>query len=91
MASFLSALNTRTDGYGSAREQRVRLPLEVYEAVRAAVGSKFGVGCRFLSEECIEGGNGIEGAIYFMIEFARAGFDFYLYRGAVNSKMLSSH
>lgn len=76
MASFLSALNTRTDGYGGAREQRVRLPLEVYDAVRAAVGSKFIVGCRFLSEECIEGGNEIEDAIYFAIEFARAGFDF---------------
>ena len=29
MASFLSALNTRDDGYGGSREQRVRLPLEV--------------------------------------------------------------
>ena len=29
MASFLSRLNTRDDGYGGAREQRVRLPLEV--------------------------------------------------------------
>ena len=76
MASFLSALNKRTDGYGGGREQRVRLPLEVYETVRAAVGSKFVVGCRFLSEECIEGGNGIEDAIYFATEFARAGFDF---------------
>ena len=34
MASFLSALNTRPDGYGGARENRVRLPLEVYRAVR---------------------------------------------------------
>ncbi len=76
MASFLSALNVRTDGYGGAREQRVRLPLEVYDAVRTAVGSNFVVGCRFLSEECIEGGNGIEDAIYFATEFARAGFDF---------------
>ena len=30
MASFLSARNTRTDGYGGARENRVRLPLEVF-------------------------------------------------------------
>ena len=30
MASFLSALNTRDDGYGGSREHRVRLPLEVF-------------------------------------------------------------
>lgn len=76
MASFLSALNTREDGYGGGREQRVRLPLEVYEQVRAAVGSEFGVGCRYLSEECIAGGSDIEDAIYFGTKFARAGMDF---------------
>jgi 2,4-dienoyl-CoA reductase-like NADH-dependent reductase (Old Yellow Enzyme family) len=32
MASFLSATNVRTDGYGGSREQRIRLPLEVYAA-----------------------------------------------------------
>ena len=36
MASFLSRLNSRPDGYGGAREHRVRLPLEVLAAVRAA-------------------------------------------------------
>src|SRR3989475_693078 len=36
MASFLSRLNTRDDGYGGPRAQRVRLPLEVLRAVRAA-------------------------------------------------------
>ena len=51
MASFLSPLNTRPDGYGGQREKRVRLPLEVFEAVRAEVGEDFAVGCRFLSEE----------------------------------------
>src|SRR5207342_1186633 len=29
MASFLSALNTRDDGYGGTREHRMRLPAEV--------------------------------------------------------------
>src|SRR5262245_14649204 len=37
MASFLSAKNDRTDGYGGARENRVRLPLEVYQRVRERV------------------------------------------------------
>jgi 2,4-dienoyl-CoA reductase-like NADH-dependent reductase (Old Yellow Enzyme family) len=60
MASFLSRLNTRVDGYGGAREHRVRLPLEVFAAVRAKVGRNFAVGCRFLAEECIEGGSPLE-------------------------------
>ncbi|HZN97305.1 MAG TPA: hypothetical protein VFB61_06200, partial [Gemmatimonadales bacterium] len=55
MASFLSALNQRDDGYGGSRERRVKLPLEVYRAVRGAVGERFVVGCRFLAEECVQG------------------------------------
>lgn len=76
MASFLSARNDRGDGYGGARENRARLPLEVYEAVRERVGADYTVGARFLSDEVIEGGNRIEDAAYFAREFARAGFDF---------------
>src|SRR5262245_26193565 len=75
MASFLSALNHRTDGYGGAREQRVRLPLEVYRAVRSRVGNDYVVGVRFLGDEVIAGGNRIEDAVYFGVEFARSGFD----------------
>jgi 2,4-dienoyl-CoA reductase-like NADH-dependent reductase (Old Yellow Enzyme family) len=76
MASFLSALNDRVDGYGGAREQRARLPLEVFSRVRAAVDPRFAVGCRFLSEECIPGGNTVEDAAYFGVAFADAGMDF---------------
>jgi 2,4-dienoyl-CoA reductase-like NADH-dependent reductase (Old Yellow Enzyme family) len=54
----------------------VRLPLEVYEAVRAAVSPNLAVGCRFLAEECIAGGNTVEDAAWFGAEFARAGMDF---------------
>ena len=76
MASFLSARNTRADGYGGPRECRVRLPLDVFRAVRAAVSGRFVVGCRYLAEECIDGGSTLEDAIYFGVEFARAGMDF---------------
>jgi 2,4-dienoyl-CoA reductase-like NADH-dependent reductase (Old Yellow Enzyme family) len=76
MASFLSARNNRTDGYGGVRENRVRLPLEVYRRVRERVGDDYVVGVRFLSDEVIEGGNRVEDARYFGIEFARAGFDY---------------
>ena len=75
MASFLSALNTRGDGYGRSRENRARLPLAVYDAVRAAVGNDYVVGTRFLAEDCIDGGNTIEDAAFFGAAFARAGFD----------------
>ncbi|MEJ2375209.1 MAG: hypothetical protein P8Y53_00565 [Pseudolabrys sp.] len=76
MASFLSCTNTRDDGFGGARKNRVRLPLEVYAAVRERVGSGFVVGCRFLAEECIDGGNTVDDAIFFGGAFARAGMDF---------------
>jgi 2,4-dienoyl-CoA reductase-like NADH-dependent reductase (Old Yellow Enzyme family) len=76
MAGFLSALNNRDDGYGGPRENRIRLPLEVFQAVRQQVGSDYVVGVRFLGDEVIAGGNRVEDAIYFGVEFARAGFDF---------------
>jgi 2,4-dienoyl-CoA reductase-like NADH-dependent reductase (Old Yellow Enzyme family) len=76
MASFLSARNDRGDGYGGERANRVRLPLEVYRAVRERVGDDYAVGVRFLADEVIEGGSRVEDAAYFAQEFARAGFDF---------------
>jgi len=76
MAGFLSALNNRDDGYGGSREHRARLPLEVYGAVRERVGDDYTVGVRFLGDEVIAGGNRIEDAVYFGVEFARAGFDY---------------
>ncbi|MBA3581109.1 MAG: NADH:flavin oxidoreductase [Gammaproteobacteria bacterium] len=76
MASFISAKNTRTDGYGGVREQRARLPLEVFRRVRERVGNNYTVGCRFLSDEIIDQGNHVEDAIYFGVEFAKAGMDF---------------
>ena len=76
MASFLSATNTRPDGYGGGREQRARLPLEVFRHVRRTVGEDYCVGCRFLSDECIDDGNTVDDAKYFAVQFARAGMDF---------------
>src|SRR5712691_11365499 len=76
MAGFLSALNDRRDGYGGPRENRVRLPLEVYRAVRKTVGNDYVVGVRFLGDEVIAAGNRIDDAVYFGVEFARARFDY---------------
>jgi 2,4-dienoyl-CoA reductase-like NADH-dependent reductase (Old Yellow Enzyme family) len=76
MASFLSRTNTRDDGYGGPRENRVRLPLDVFAHVRERVHKELAVGCRFLAEECIEEGNEVADAVYFGVAFARAGMDF---------------
>jgi dimethylglycine catabolism A len=76
MASFLSRLNDRDDGYGGSRENRVKLPLEVFRRVREAVGKDYAVGCRFLAEDCVEGGSTVEDSAYYAVEFARAGMDF---------------
>jgi hypothetical protein len=76
MASFLSALNTRTDGYGGEREDRARLPREVIAAVRARVAGRAVVGCRYLGDDVIAGGNRLADAEWFGVELARAGLDF---------------
>lgn len=76
MASFLSRTNTREDGYGGDKENRVKLPLEVFHQVRRSVSDDFLVGCRYLSDEIIETGSDVADAIYFANEFAQAGMDF---------------
>jgi len=76
MASFLSATNTRDDGDGGCLENRLKVPLAVYRAVRGAVSEDFVVGCRYLSEEIIEGGNRVEEAEQIGVALAQAGMDF---------------
>ena len=76
MASFLSRKNTRNDGYGGSLDNRARLPLEVFRDVRSRVRPGFAVGCRFLADECIEGGSDASDAAYFGVQFAKAGMDF---------------
>ena len=76
MASFLSGLNTRDDGYGGSAAARVRLPIEVFQRVRAEVGADYAVGCRMLTEEAVAGGYGVEDACLYASAFARAGMDF---------------
>ena len=76
MSSLLSRLNTRDDGYGGPLENRLRLPLEVYEAVRDKVGADYAVGCRYLSDDIVDGGNTVEDAAEIGVAFARAGMNF---------------
>lgn len=44
--------------------------------MRAAVGKDFAVGCRFLAQECIEGGSSVDDAVWYATQFAASGMDF---------------
>jgi 2,4-dienoyl-CoA reductase-like NADH-dependent reductase (Old Yellow Enzyme family) len=57
LQQFLSpSSNVRTDAYGGAEENRLRFPLAVLQAVRAAVGPQATVGIRFSGDEFVPGG-----------------------------------
>src|SRR6478735_3162073 len=54
---FLSPIsNHRTDQYGGSLENRMRFPLEVFDAVRAAFPERKPVGVRLSSTDWVEGG-----------------------------------
>ncbi|MAD60175.1 MAG: NADH oxidase [Myxococcales bacterium] len=76
LASFLSTTNLRKDGYGNSLMGRLRLPLEVYEASRAAVGKDCVVGARLLVDEVISEGTRVDTSAQYAQHFAQAGMDF---------------
>ena len=76
ISSLLSRLNTREDGYGGSLGNRLRLPLEVFAKVRETVGTDYPVGCRYLSEDIVDGGNMLEDTTQIGVAFAKAGMDF---------------
>jgi len=54
---FLSPIsNRRTDSYGGSLQNRMRFPLELYEAVRAAWPDHLPIGLRISATDWIEGG-----------------------------------
>ncbi len=54
---FLSPLsNRRDDGYGGSLENRMRLTLQVLEAVRGAVADTIAIGVRISATDWVEGG-----------------------------------
>ena len=61
IGQFLSpATNQRTDGYGGSLENRCRFGLEVFSAIREAVGRDFLVGFRFVVDEGHDAGLSFE-------------------------------
>lgn len=71
---FFSPLtNKRTDEYGGTIHNRIRLHLQVIEAVRAAVGNDFPILLRLGSSDYKEGGITIEDSQIAAKEFEKAG------------------
>jgi 2,4-dienoyl-CoA reductase-like NADH-dependent reductase (Old Yellow Enzyme family) len=74
---FLSPLsNQRTDRYGGSLENRMRFPLEVFEAVRAAVPETVAVGVRISASDWVDGGWDVEQSIAFANELKARGTHF---------------
>ncbi|WFR99025.1 NADH:flavin oxidoreductase/NADH oxidase [Rhizobium tumorigenes] len=73
---FLSPLsNQRTDEYGGSLENRMRFPLEVFDAVRTAFPSKKAVGVRISATDWVEGGWDVAQSIAFVKELQERGVD----------------
>ena len=73
------AFNHRQDEYGGPLENRIRFPLEVIAAIRAAVGDDFIVGMRMSFDEQRPDGSGTgpEEAIRMAAAYTKAGIDFF--------------
>lgn len=77
MAQFLSPLsNRRTDAYGGGLENRMRYPLEVFDAVRAVWPDELPLGVRISAVEWVDDGWSIEDSAAFARELKARGCDF---------------
>jgi 2,4-dienoyl-CoA reductase-like NADH-dependent reductase (Old Yellow Enzyme family) len=73
---FLSPIaNQRTDEYGGSRENRMRFPLEVFDAVRAVWPADKPLGVRVSASDWVDGGWGIEDTLAFADELKKRGVD----------------
>ena len=74
---FLSPLaNRRTDRYGGSLENRMRFPLEVFDAARAAFPVGKPVGVRISATDWVEGGWDVEQSVEFAKVLEARGCDF---------------
>jgi len=73
---FLSPIaNHRNDAYGGTLEQRMRYPLEVFEAVRENFPGELPCGVRVSATDWVEGGWDIEQTVEFARQLKRRGCD----------------
>jgi anthraniloyl-CoA monooxygenase len=74
LASFLSPLtNVREDQYGGSPENRLRFPLEVFRAVRAAWPANKPVWVRISASDWVDGGTTIDDAVRYARAFSEQG------------------
>jgi 2,4-dienoyl-CoA reductase-like NADH-dependent reductase (Old Yellow Enzyme family) len=74
---FLSPLsNRRDDAYGGSLENRMRFPLEVFDAVRAAYPAHRPLGVRISATDWAPGGWDLEQSLAFAASLKRRGADF---------------
>lgn len=74
---FLSPLsNERTDDYGGSRENRMRFPLEVFEAIRAVWPDRKPLGVRISATDYAAGGWDIGDSVVFAAELQARGCDY---------------
>jgi 2,4-dienoyl-CoA reductase-like NADH-dependent reductase (Old Yellow Enzyme family) len=76
LASFLSRSNKRMDGYGGRLENRIKLPIEVYQAVRNLVGESYPLGIRINGEDFVVEGNTLAQSTVIARRFAQLGADY---------------
>jgi len=73
---FLSPIsNKRTDQYGGSLENRMRYPLEVYDAVRAVFPDHKPIGVKVSATDWVEGGWDLEQTIELAKELKKRGVD----------------
>jgi 2,4-dienoyl-CoA reductase-like NADH-dependent reductase (Old Yellow Enzyme family) len=73
---FLSPIsNQRTDQYGGSLQNRLRYPLEVFDAIRAAFPEQKPVGVKVSATDWVEGGWDLEQTIEFAKELKKRGVD----------------
>jgi 2,4-dienoyl-CoA reductase-like NADH-dependent reductase (Old Yellow Enzyme family) len=73
---FLSPIsNKRTDQYGGSLQNRMRYPLEVFDAVRAAFPDHKPVGIKVSATDWVEGGWDLAQAIEYAHELKKRGVD----------------
>lgn len=76
MHQFLSPIsNRRSDEYGGSLENRMRFPLEVFDAVRAAFPQEKPVGVKVSATDWLDGGWDVEQTIAFARELKLRGLD----------------
>ena len=73
---FLSPIsNERTDQYGGSLQNRMRYPLEVFDAVRAAFPAEKPIGVKVSATDWVEGGWDLPQTIEFVRELKTRGVD----------------